>query len=93
MEVIMKVKVEGWYTDIFLNIEEVQKLCKPGAGDDTCIFIVCGADGFQCACLHGSMIPSHMYDGEGNAKRKGCDFVKNIEPSEFGIGEFELEVE
>jgi len=89
----MKVNVHSWYTDIVLTFDEVMNLCNPGAGDDTCIFLVGSCEGFQCAYFNGPSIPSHMYEGEGNAKRQGCEFVKNIEPSELGVGEHKLKVE
>jgi len=33
---------------IFLERDDVTKLCRPGEGDDTCIWLMAGSDGFEC---------------------------------------------
>jgi len=89
----MLVDVRCWFTDIYPTFKEMNKLCKPGAGDDTCIFLIGSCEGFQCACKHGSLIPSHLYEGEGESKRQGCEFVKNIDTFKLGMGAHNLKVE
>ena len=87
----MKVEVKEWCTDIYLNNDEVKELCKPGAGDDTCIYLLCGGGGFQCARMHGSLILIDLLEGNGSAKREGCQFIKNINPMKLGLGTYDIE--
>jgi hypothetical protein len=78
------VKREG-YTAIILDIEEVKKNCRPGAGPDTCIWLVCGAEGFECLyykkdveSLTGDTLIERWRRGQTVAKRDGCDEIKKL---------------
>jgi hypothetical protein len=86
----MKVTVEDRYTEIHLNNTEVEILCKPGQGSNTCILLVCGPKGFGCCSKHQSIIMSlidRCKQGLTNAKRIGCKFVDDISPFDLGMGE------
>ncbi len=89
----MKVIPDAFTTDIILTPEEMNHLCKPGMGADTCVWLVVGSNGFECTCLNK---PIPLYErwkqGKTSAKRDGCDFVENIDTVELGLGEHELEV-
>ena len=89
----MKVTVHDWHTNIILTPEEVRHLCTPGEGADTCIWLVCGANGFECSCFHRNHSLSDRWrKGKTVAKRDGCDFVNNIKPFRLGAGEHEIKV-
>jgi len=68
---------------IYLDIEEVKKLCRPGAGADTCIWLVVGKDGFECLYydrntgrnLLGETLEERWKKGFTVAKRDGCDEI------------------
>lgn len=69
-----------------LTIEEVKKLCRPGAGADTCIWLVVGREGFECLCfnrdavsLTGERLDERWRKGLTVAKRDGCDVVRALE--------------
>lgn len=79
---------------ILLDKDEVMKLCKPGAGADTCIWLVAGAEGFECLYfnrsegrnLHGETLEERWKAGKTVAKRDGCDFiVKFVEGTKEGL--------
>ncbi len=70
---------------IQLDIEEVKKLCRPGAGADTCIWLVVGAGGFECLYYHredhnleGETLEQRWKAGKTVAKRDGCDVVRAL---------------
>jgi len=71
---------------IFLDIEEVKRLCRPGAGADTCICLVMGQDGFECLYhnmnegrnLLGETLEERWKKGLTVAKRYGCDEVREL---------------
>ncbi len=85
----MKAIVNDWYTDIFQTDEEVKTLCKPGAGADTCIWLLISGKGWECSSLHKNpALLKRWEDGDTNAKRDGCDKVNNYHPD--NIGEFEI---
>jgi len=69
---------------LLLNTEEVKKLCRPGEGKDTCIWLVMGRDGFEClyynrkaVSLTGERLDERWEQGLTVAKRDGCDLIKN----------------
>ena len=68
-------------------------ICTPGMGADTCIWLIVGADGFECCYLNK---PAALYErhrkGKTVAKRDGCSFVNNIDPAELDLGEQFIEV-
>ena len=82
----MRVKKKETYTEIFLDREEAIKLCRPGAGADTCIWLVVGADGFECLYYHrheghnleGETLEQRWKAGKTVAKRDGCDVVRAL---------------
>ena len=66
---------------ISLDREEVMRLCRPGAGADTCICLVVGEQGFDCIyhCFNegrnllGETMGERWDKGVTVAKRRGCD--------------------
>ncbi len=82
----MRVVKHEDYTEIFLDKEEVMKLCRPGAGADTCIWLVVGDHGFECLYYHrheghnlyGDTLEERWKEGKTVAKRDGCDVVKAL---------------
>jgi len=79
---------EGSIGRIFsLTTDEVQKLCRPGAGADTCIWLVCGAEGFECVYfiraegrnLEGETLEERWKAGKTVAKRDGCGVIRAVE--------------
>ncbi|GAH04209.1 unnamed protein product [marine sediment metagenome] len=80
----MKAVVYDHYTEIFLNDEEIETHCKMGQGADCCIFLVVSGKGFEC-CYHNRSGIGDMLEraraGLTNARREGCDTVKNFDPS------------
>ncbi len=88
----MKAVVHESHTDIFPTDGEVKRLCKPGAGADTCAWLVIGGGGWQCVSMNK---PHALLDrwikGETVAKRDGCVPVNTFSP--FGKeGEVEIPV-
>jgi len=77
---------------IFLNAEEVKKLCRPGAGADTCIWLVSRAEEFACIYYNraaqsstGESIEEMWKKGLTVAKRDGCDVVRSLERKLKGL--------
>ena len=88
----MIIDVHGWHTNIYPTAEEITELCKPGEGDNTCINLVCGPDGFECLAYNQSQLPDHMMEGKGHAKRNGCEFIKTVSPVKLGKGKHEVDI-
>jgi len=72
-----------------LDIEEVKRLCRPGQGADTCIWLVAGKDGFEClyynrqaVSLTGERLDERWKKGLTVAKRDGCDEIRAFKRSE-----------
>jgi len=72
-----------------LDTEEVKRLCRPGAGEDTCIWLVVGKGGFEClyynreaVSLTGERLAERWRKGLTVAKRDGCDEIKAFKRSE-----------
>lgn len=70
---------------IFLDEKEVKELCRPGAGADTCIWLVCGENGFECINynrqvpnLLGESLEDRWRRGATVAKRDGCDVARKL---------------
>lgn len=68
-----------------LDIEEVKKLCRPGHGADTCIWLVSGGKGFEClyfnrraVSLTGEILEDRWKAGLTVAKRDGCDEIRTV---------------
>lgn len=76
----MKAIIGDCYADIKLTTEEFKEHCKPGMGADTCIWVLVGADGFECSYYNK---PYYLWDrwqaGLTVAKRDGCEKVKNFD--------------
>lgn len=81
----MKPSVDG----ILLGKEELMELCRPGAGADTCIWLVSGDKGFECLYFNrearnllGETLEERLKAGKTVAKRDGCqkviEFVEGI---------------
>lgn len=68
---------------ILLDKEEVRELCRPGAGADTCIWLVSGDEGLECLYfnraegrnLYGETLEKRWKAGKTVAKRDGCRMV------------------
>jgi hypothetical protein len=77
----MKAKITDQKTEIFLTKEEVMEYCKPGEGANTCVWLMCEINGFECACkCRPAALVDRWIKGETNAKRNGCDKVNNYNP-------------
>lgn len=80
----MKTKSIGGKSLILLEKEEAMRLCRPGAGPDTCIWLVMGEHGFECLYynrdegrnLLGETLEERWKKGLTVAKRDGCDEIK-----------------
>lgn len=89
----MEAVVHDFYTEIFPDKEEIKEICKIGQGADCCIFLVVGSK-FEC-CYHNRFGLGDLLEraraGLTNARREGCEKVKNWDP--FGKPSGEMEVE
>ena len=85
----MRAVIHDWYTEIFPTRDEVKEFCKPGAGADTCSWLVMAPTGWECLSLNrpGSIIDRRK-KGTMVATRDGCDKVNNF--SHCGKGEGEI---
>lgn len=79
----MRLHLDG--KTILLDMDEVNKLCRPGAGADTCIWLVAGAEGFACIyykrdarSLTGESLEERWRKGLTVAKRDGCDEARRF---------------
>lgn len=63
--------------EIRLDADEARKLCRPGEGADTCIWLMVDGDGFCCGYYnrHPTLV-ERWKAGATVAKRDGCDVVK-----------------
>ena len=66
----------------FLDSDEFKKLCRPGAGADTCIWAMVGDKGPECGYYnrHPELV-RRWEAGETVAKRDGCDVVRALRRS------------
>ena len=79
-------KVDSIRRIISLDKEDAEKLCRPGQGQDTCIWLVVGPGGFECLYynrdkgknLKGETLEQQWKAGKTVAKRDGCDVVKAV---------------
>ena len=64
---------------IFLEPDELKKLCRPGAGADTCVWAMVGEKGPECGYYNRHPALERRWKaGKTVAKRDGCDIVKTI---------------
>lgn len=88
----MNAIVHDCYTEIYPSAEEIKEHCKIGQGADCCIFLVVGRK-FEC-CYYNRFGLGDLLErakaGLTNARREGCDKVKNFEPMGKGEGEIEF---
>lgn len=71
-----------------LTTDEVKKLCRPGEGADTCIWLVAGGKGFEClyynreaVSLTGERLVDRWEAGRTVAKRDGCEEIRAFKRS------------
>lgn len=76
---------------IYLTKEQVLELCKPGEGAETCIWLVVGADGFECLYYnrHPALV-DRWKAGLTVAKRDGCEKVGHLKEGLQRAEEVEL---
>lgn len=88
----MKIDVHGWHTNGYPTNEEMEKLCRIGQGEDTCVWLVAGPNGFECTYNNKSGYLLQQWEkGLTVAKRDGCFFMKNLGIVGMGIGEHEID--
>jgi len=83
----MRVEKKETHIEIFLDREEAIKLCRPGAGADTCIWLVVSGKGFECLYYYrqegrnllGETLEERWKKGLTVAKRDGCNVVRRLE--------------
>jgi len=86
----MRAIIKDCSTDILLTSEEVKQFCKPESVD-TCIWLLGSSIGFECCYYNKPWSLVERFDkGETNAKRDGCDRVKNFKPGEQDKNEVEF---
>ena len=75
----MKLEKGDFGTAIFLDSDELKKLCRPGAGADTCVWAMIGNRGPECGYYNRHPELVRRWEvGETVAKRDGCDVVKAV---------------
>jgi len=76
----MKAVAHDSYTDIYPTSEEAKELCRLGQGADTCIWLMVDGDGWYCASKNRpSSLVNRWKAGLTNAKRDGCDEVRDMQ--------------
>lgn len=76
----MEVEVHDSHTEISLTGDEVKELCKPGQGKETCVWVMVGADGFECAFYNRpTALLERWARGQTVAQRNGCDRIKGLD--------------
>jgi len=78
----MKAIVYEAHTEIFPDDKEIHEYCKIGKGADCCVMLVVGKK-FEC-CYYNRWPVMELIEraraGLTNARREGCDKVKNFNP-------------
>jgi hypothetical protein len=62
-----------------MDFEHTKKICKLGQGEECCAYLVCGANGFECAKnypVFKETIGERVRNGMMNAKGDHCDGYK-----------------
>ncbi len=69
---------------ILLDKEEFTNLCKPGEGDNTCIWAMVGERGFECSYYNRpTALVARWCQNLTSAKRNGCEVIKKLN---LGVG-------
>lgn len=68
----MRAVIGDFETDIYLEKSEALEHCRPGEGPETCVWLLCGSQGWQCSAYHKpwALVERHRR-GETSAKREG----------------------
>jgi hypothetical protein len=75
--VALKIEERKGHTVILLTREEVLKLCLPGEGANTCVWLVASAEGLECSYYNRpTALAERWAEGKTNAQRDGCETVK-----------------
>lgn len=75
----MKIETEGGIRRIYLSDAEAEEQCKPGEGDNTCIWGLTSPDGFECAYYDRPIsLFKRWVMCETLAKRCGCDQARAL---------------
>ena len=91
----MRAIIHGFHTEIFPNEGEVKRLCKPGQGADTCVFLAFTRDGWECFGLNKRPIMfviDRAEREETHARRMGCRAVLEWSPLGLDLGEVDIQV-
>lgn len=70
----MKKIVGEWNTNILLEGQEPDSICRLGQGEECCAFLVGGADGFECWRMNypmNTVIFQRLEEGQMIAKGEG----------------------
>jgi len=77
--VAVKIKEDEQGVAIFLTREEVMQHCQPGMGSATCIWLVVGAEGFECTYFRRpTALVENWARNKTVAKRNGCKEVRSM---------------
>jgi len=75
----MHIRNEKEMVKIRLDPEEAKKLCQPGRGEYTCIWLLVGVHGFECTYYcRPTALETRWLNGETDAQRDGCEVVKKL---------------
>ena len=83
--------IADWSTEVYPTDAEVQRLCQPGQGAQTCVWLTMALDGWECCYFHR---PAALVDrwmaGETTATRDGCAPLHAWSPVGQGCGVVEI---
>ena len=73
----MRIDIGDFQSDAYPTDAEVKARCRPGAGADTCVWLMMGSQGWECGTFnrHPTLLDRWM-KGQTNAKRDGCPEVQ-----------------
>jgi hypothetical protein len=74
----MKAIIHDWHTQVFPTKDEVEKLCKPGCGADTCVWLTLGRNGMECMNFNREILLERVRSGSMKAKREGCKEINKF---------------
>ena len=87
----MKAIIGSSTIEIHPNFEDVRDHCKIGQGAKTCMWLLIGKDGWECAGFGRPQPPSsgQIRSEKSGGKQNGCDKVNGFKPSGVsGLVEF-----